>query len=170
MRRKAGRVSDGTIAWLDTFIGRVTLRVFIENEMAGEPGHNAGIIIRYAMGGHRTVDLTLLTEAEWNEFKKFMALVEETVLPVIRERDKVAGDAFLAGDGSFARSYRAVPAMVVIERAPTEHSEGVLDGPQDASPGRSGQHSSGDTGGVGEVLAEQVPAGTHAEDDSQADR
>jgi hypothetical protein len=168
-RRKAGRISDGTVAWLDTFLGRITLKVFEDNPMAGEAGFNTGIVVRYATGGYRTIDLTALTEAEWNEFRNFMALVEETVLPVIQERDKVARDAYRAGDGSFARSYRAIPAMVVIERPPAEHSQGVLNGSSDASPGDSGEHQPGEFGGAGDVLAQQDSIQDEAEDDSKED-
>lgn len=165
-RRKAGRISDGTVAWLDTFIGRITLKVFEENEMAGEVGYNSGIVLRYATGGYRTIDLTALTEAEWIEFRRFMALVEETVLPVIRERDKVARDAYVEGDGSFARSYRTLPTMVIVERPPTQHSKGLLDGSPNAPEGDAGEHSLGESGGAGNVLAEQYTPGDDAQNDS----
>ena len=131
----AGRVDEGSVLWLTTSAGRITLKVYEKNERQGEVGVNCGLNLRFASGGFRTVDLTALTESEFLALQDFFNRAAAIVLPIIRARDKAADDAYAAGDGSFDRSYRALPTLVDREWSPGEHLEGIFNGPEDASSG-----------------------------------
>lgn len=133
--QRAGRVDPDTVGWVDTNLGKVILKAFQNNDMQGEEGLNCNLIIKFFNGGFRTIDLTALTEAEVNALGEFAQFVFDTIIPTIRRRDEVAREAFGNGDRSFARSYRAVPKIVIAERPPGEHGEVVLQRPEDDAVG-----------------------------------
>lgn len=168
-RVQIGRVGEEAVAWVQFYWGKITLMVFPENHMRGEEGPDIRLLLSFQSGGWKTVDMTAITEEELNKLTEFFALVREAVLPVIKKRDEVAEHAFSEGDGSFGRSYRTLPQLVVRERPPFYDAEGVHVGPQDATPGGGGERRPPVPGGDNDVLAEQHEGAGGPEDDSPKD-
>ena len=166
---RAGRIDPDTVAWVDSNIGRIVLKHFEKNPMQGEVGLNHALVIRFFSGGYRTIDVTALTEAEIDAIVEFFILVREEVLPIIRARDEVAREAFDRGDGSFTRSYRALPSVVVQQRASREHNQSLLQRSSGSPEGDTGEYTSNGPRIEGNVLVEPDEEADGTEDDDTQD-
>lgn len=159
------RMSADREMWVQVYKGE-----FILYETEGEEpelGNTLRVACCYRGANRRpvTLSLTSLTEEELLALRKFWDRAIEKALPIAQLRDKVADDAFQAGDDTYSRNYREVPNFVVRERPKRQHAEGVHDGPQGVSEVGATGHPPRDSGGVRPELAEPVPANSGTKDD-----
>lgn len=111
-------------------------------------------------------NLTACTEEELIALKHLWDTAIEWALPIARQRDKEAQDALNNGDDSHSRIYRAVPQLVYRSGPEREHSEGVLDGSEDAAGVPSdGEHYDGGLRDDGPALVEPDQGDSSAQDD-----
>lgn len=80
-------------------------------------------------------NICAMTTEELEATREFFNYLFDLADPIIRERDKVAEDAFSKGDDSFVRSYRQLPQLVIRSRQERTDDQGVLDGSEDAAEG-----------------------------------
>ena len=144
---RKGAYVDERVAWVNTAIGQMVYMHYPEVPEQKEPGPTVKVLL--PQQGARTVmlDFTHLTGEELDAVKQFFEMVFQAAEPIVRARDKVAEDAFAAGDDSFSRSYRQVPQFIVRQRKDAEHGEGVQHGSSDVPSGEL-PGSDSDAGGV----------------------
>ena len=105
--------------------------------------------IMHGKGTNVAIDLTHLTLAELIAFRETVAIATEVAEPIVRQRDLEAQEKAENGDDSDDRIYRAVPTVVVRERALNSYNESVLNGRPDVfqrvgpGNGRLGRSSDG---------------------------
>jgi len=148
-----GQYVKERMAWVNTFLGQIALYFYEEGtavaDTTTEPGPTVKVLIPRYKGPTVHWDLSALTLEELTKLREFFDLAFDTAEPVIRMRDKVAQDAFAEGNDSISRLYRPVPQLVVRKRPEPEHSEGVLDGPENVPSGNDdGSAVNGSAGGV----------------------
>jgi hypothetical protein len=125
----------------------MVMMYYPETEESKEPGPTVKVLIPQQNARTVTFDFTHLTWEEFDAVRKFFDIVFAAAESTVKLRDKVAEDAFAAGDDSFSRSYRQVPQFVVRERKEREHSKSVQHGSENVfDPSVSGADS--DAGGV----------------------
>jgi hypothetical protein len=116
------------------------------------------------------LNLTALTEAELLAVKEFFDLAFSLALPVVRDRDRIAKEAWDAGDDSYPRVYRALPEFVVRGGKDGQHSSSLqvrsvsvsgMAGRDDSHTGRL-QHTGGE-------VAERYTEDDSTEDDGPKD-
>src|SRR6478752_107741 len=132
-----GRHSDNKIAWLRTEITNTIALLGIEYGEKPEededfylpPEGGTSYLLVIPVPGRRKPlmwNLSGMTIEELDATRQFFDHLFNLVDPVVRERDKVADDAYATnGDDSFTRLYRALPQFFTRERPKREHSEGV---------------------------------------------
>lgn len=100
-----------------------------EVELNSEVGHNILLLIPIP-GRNRPMawNLSAMTSAELNATRDFFNHLFNLADPIIRERDKVAQDAFDKGDDTYQRVYRPLPQFVARPWEEFTNSEGLLDG------------------------------------------
>lgn len=156
-----GRQSDNKVAWLRTAITNQIALLAIDTHVPPDPDEESEfdaklsneVGMSYLMviqipGRDRplTWNLTGMTSEELEATRQFFDHVFTLVDPIIRERDQVAKDAYETdGDDSYVRLYRPLPQYITRKRKVREHSEGILDGPENAAP-VSGEEGSSDGG------------------------
>lgn len=153
-------MSKNRIAWLRVVIGQWILLKYDPSDISEELelsdeekalkenlGPTYRVLLPRPGGKPITYDLTALTHEEFLALKEFWERVFELVEPVVIERDRVAQDAYEAGDDSFARIYRQVPQLVFREGEVRQHSEGLRVGSEDLSEGHVSTGPDGDLGG-----------------------
>lgn len=122
-RERDGLMSESRWAWVRNVIGQFVILV---NPTEGKP-EDLTIRLFHPIPNRPSMDwnLTAMTEQELLLFKELIDLAFEWALPVVRNRDKEAADAFAEGDDSHARVYRQVPQLVIRKRPESEYREGV---------------------------------------------
>ncbi len=85
------------------------------------------------MRGGSLMNLTRMTEPELLAIKQLIDQAFELALPVVRQRDEEADEAFNEGDDSFERVYRAVPKLVFREGAVAAYMQSLRNRPEDLS-------------------------------------
>lgn len=161
-----GRIGDNRLAWLRTAITDQIAVLGVPQgekkedvELEDEPGVSYLLVIPVP-GRQRPLfwNLSGMTVEEFEATRQFFNHLFDLVDPVVRERDKVAADAFANGDDSYARIYRPTPQFVTRDRPVREHSEGVHDGLEDAPEGHGdGLDSAGGVRSGGSELADGEP-------------
>jgi hypothetical protein len=179
-RRKAGsyRISKNRAAWADTFITKLALMRYTEEEMTkaeqrlpgdeGEYGDTYRLMISTTSGRPYTLNLTAMTHDEFVAVSNLLKLALRLVEPIIVERDRRAAEAYEHGDDSLSRTYRQLPQFVIREGALGEYDESVLHGLEHAltrppginDPRRPVRESS-------PGVAESLPEDSESEDDGE---
>lgn len=148
-----GRQSDNKIAWLRTFVtdqlallGIDASKSETEEDITLSSEVGISYILVIPVPGRKKPllwNLSGMTTEELEATRQFFNHLFNLVDPVVRERDKVANDAYEnEGDDSYTRLYRDVPQFVVRERPQREYSQGIHDGPEDDAPLLRGDGSS----------------------------
>lgn len=109
--------------------------------MNSEAGSNFVLLIPI-LGRNKPLiwNMSAMTLAELEATRQFFNALFDLTEPVVRERDKVADDAFKQGDDSYTRSYRDAPQFITRPRPKRANGEGVLQRPvgDAAGAGRGG--------------------------------
>lgn len=149
-----GRVAKNRIAWLRTQVTQqLAIKVLDPKDIEETPDDTDAEIIRLSKGedglnyvllitipGRRNPlvwNFSAMTTEELQATRQFFDHLFDLADPVVRERDKVADDAYSKGDDSYSRSYRQLPQLVIREREESADSQGLRSGPEDVS-GRHG--------------------------------
>ena len=106
----------------------------IPEDMKSEEG--TSYIVKIQVPGLKkglTWNISGMTLEELEVTRQFFNYLFDTAEPVIRERDRVAEDAFARGDDSYIRSYRLTPELVIRKREAESHDQGLHNGLEDAS-------------------------------------
>ena len=148
--------------------------VSLELKLKDHEDGNEVILLIPRKAGYSPVKiaLTQLTAAELSAIRQTFELAFELARPVVEHRDKVAHDAFLAGDDSYTRSYRA-PAEFVVRKGPVgADCESILHRLVDAFAGDwDGVNTIRSVAGGGYELAHREPQEAGSEyDEPQADQ
>lgn len=146
-RYKPGRFTDERKAWVETSIGTIILQIFkytgsTATQDTDEDSDDTEVYDAISIDAERTdtirvyfparggrplsINVTSMTEEELLHVAHFFKAVFEIALPLVRERDRMAQDAFNQGDDSFARNYRPVPRLIVRAREVGGDAERVL--------------------------------------------
>jgi hypothetical protein len=142
-------MTKNRVAWFYSAIGQFILLKYdpkdIDNEdlelsaeeiaLKEQLGPTYRVLIPRPGGRPITLDLTALTHEEFLAFKKFWTWLMDEVEPVVIERDRVAHNAYEAGDDSFSRIYRQAPQLVFREGAIRSDAESVRVRPEDLPAG-----------------------------------
>lgn len=172
-----GRMGKNKVAWLSTLTTRQLVIHQIdpsENDeelgisLPSEAG-NAVVLMIPVPGRSRPLawDFTGMTGEELDATRQFFEYLFDLADPVVRERDRVAADAYTKGDDSFSRVYRQVPQFIVRERQKPSDSESVHLGSEDTLD-RDG--STGDNSGRLSDGRDELAYGEQGESSSQDDR
>lgn len=140
-----GRLSDQKRAVLVTAITRQLAIVSLdpkewdeENNAKIESEQGDNIVLMITVPGSRRPlkwNLSAMTLEELEATRQFFEHLFDLADPIIRERDKVADEAFSRGDDSYNRVYRSLPQFITRPRKESPNSESVHDGPEDAPQG-----------------------------------
>jgi hypothetical protein len=147
-------MSENRYAWLRTVIGQFVIMHYPDDplnatdedsEGDNEYGPTVRLILPRQSGPPLRYNFTALTFEELKMTREFFNLLFDLAEPVVRERDRMAQDAFDAGDDSFARIYRQVPQYVVRGRKGGADGQGIRDRPSDdaGGPPRDGDPADG---------------------------
>jgi hypothetical protein len=169
----SGKMSENRYAWVRTILGQMVLYRHVEEPLANEPTVGDTLQLMMPRPGGRAISMNFsaLTLAELEAIREFFNLLFDLATPVVKARDKVAQDAFDAGDDSYARIYRQVPQLIIRKGPVGQHRQGVHDGPEDAAAGD--EHDGDLDGGLrgrsaGVAPVEEEDPGTEV-DGSEAD-
>lgn len=130
-----GQLSKNRWAWVRVYFGVFIIWADYRNDAEGNQTDEViDLKLMHPIPGRAPLswNLTALTEDELISMKHLFDTAFEWALPVVRQRDKEAQDAFAEGDDSHSRIYRQVPQLVYRSRPEWEHSEGVQHGSEDA--------------------------------------
>ena len=145
-----GKQSSNRLAWLRTFVTHQLAVVSIDpTGVLDEEDPEFDVKIEKSEKGPNYLLLTTIpgrrkplvwnmcamTSEELEATRQFFNYLFDLADPIVRERDKVAEDAFSEGDDSYHRSYRQLPQFVVRARQEPSDSEGVHNRPPNASVG-----------------------------------
>lgn len=145
-----GKLSSDRVAWLRTVpTNQISISVvdpigvldkedpdFEQKAAKSEKGDN--VLLFVTVPGRRnplTWNISAMTSEELEAARKFFNHLFDLADPIVRERDKVAKDAYDKGDDSYTRSYRQLPQLVIRQGQESRHSESLHDGPSDAPSG-----------------------------------
>lgn len=178
-RFKPGKISENRYAWLRTGIGQFVTMYYEDNPLLEEQGEEESdlefgptvrLILPRQFGPPMKYNITALTFEELDMMRQFFNLLFDLAEPTVRERDRLANEAFEAGDDSYARIYRQVPQYIVRGRPVRADGQGVRDGHEDlpAGTGEDGDPSGG-TGVVGGAVADRDEEVIVTEDDEPTD-
>lgn len=105
-------------------------------QLESEQGDNIVLLITVP-GMRRPLrwNLSAMTTAELEATRQFFEHLFDLADPIVRERDKVANEAYERGDDSFVRVYRGLPQFITRPRKEPTDSESVHDRSEDASQG-----------------------------------
>ena len=134
-----GRMSKNRLAWIRTRVGQAVIMYYedpqdldegedeAEQERIGKPEYGPTVRLMLPQLNGRTVfqDITALTMPELEMLREFYNLLFDLAEPSVRERDRIAQDAYAEGDDSYARSYRPVGQFVIRKGTIKPHSESV---------------------------------------------
>lgn len=174
-----GRYADNRLAFAKTAAGTIALYRLNNDPEEAESEEEREIIENSEIGpnykltfssARRNIDyyLTSLTEDELDSIKSMFEFALELAYPIVRERDRMAQDAFSDGDDSFSRIYRQSPQFVVRNREITEHDQGLLERSRAAFDRNRYRRDSNEGSGVsGPLLAAGEPSHSEAQDDKQ---
>lgn len=138
--RNDGKISENRLAWIRTNIGQAVIlyyedRVEVseeeeEHDAEGkinkvEYGPTVRLMIPQPRGKAFFSDITSLTMDELTMLREFYNLLFDLAEPSVKERDRIAKDAYSEGDDSYARSYRPVGQFVVRKGTLGPNSESV---------------------------------------------
>lgn len=147
-----GLMSKNRWAWVRVIFGQFVVLV---QEETDEIEHTISIYHPTKTGRAISWNLTSLTEEELLKLKELFNAAFDWALPVVRQRDKEAADAFAKGDDSYARSYRQAPQLVFRKRPEREYGEGVQQRSQGVLEGDRGDvDPDGRVRGSGDGVAE----------------
>lgn len=128
-----GKISTHKYAWVDTFLGEFMILVGDDNTGPRSPGLD--VVIHKPGQYHWSLPLTKLTRSELDKTQELFDLAFRWARETVDARDKIARDAFEAGDDSISRIYRRDPRLFVRKRPDDEYStrlrqrsEGILEG------------------------------------------
>lgn len=165
-RERDGLMSESRWAWVRNVIGQFVILVTPTEDKPDD----LTVRLFHPIPNRPSIDwnLTAMTEEELLLFKELIDLAFEWALPVVRNRDKEAADAFAKGDDSHARVYRQVPQLVIRKRPEHEYREGVSKR-SGVIPGRDGGAINPDERlrGQGDVLPELDPEDGSTSDNGQ---
>lgn len=129
--KKLGALSPNAVLWLQA--NRHVFELFENETMPDEDQDNpVGHRIAFMQAGRRgnsSIFLSALTTAELQAIREFFNRAFDMAEPVCREMDRRAQEAQERGDGVYARSYRAVPLLVVRESKQPPHYSSLPFGP-----------------------------------------
>ena len=133
-----GQMSKNKWAWVRLYFGVFQIWAdYSEKEDGTKTDEVIDLKMMYVVPGGRrqpvTWNLTACTEEELIALKHLWDTAIEWALPVARQRDKEARDAFANGDDSHVRIYREVPQLVYRSGPEHQYGEGVQHGPEDAA-------------------------------------
>jgi len=170
-------MSENRIAWMRTVLGTSVIMFYPpgvndedddEYEIANnkELGPTVRLVLPRPNGRAVTMNLTAMTGPELQMMREFYDLLFDLAEPVVRERDKVAQDAFNSGDDAFARIYRQVPQLVIRSGQVPEDYQSIRDRLGDLANrvGRDGDLE-GRLRGDGHELAPSEPEENRSKDD-----
>jgi hypothetical protein len=167
-----GQLSKSRWAWVKVYFGQFVIwGDYAEDGEGNSTDQLLDIKLLHPIPNRPPVtwNLTACTEEELISLKHLFDTAIEWALPIARQRDKEAQDAFDNGDDSHSRIYRQVPQLVYRSGPVGEHSEGVHDGPSDADGvPRDGRDLDGDLRGEGSDVAERDEGEGGSEDDGAA--
>lgn len=134
------RTPSDNVAWCSVEGAKVTVMAQPNDKESG----NDLILGTGIMGmrGGSLMNLTRMTEPELLAIKQLLDQAFELALPVVRQRDEEANEAFNEGDDSFERVYRQVPKLVYREGAVKEYMQSLRNGPEDLPRGERDGDSS----------------------------
>jgi len=166
---QGGKLGPNRWAWVGVYFGKFIIwGDYKKDDDGNDTDEVADVKLMYPIPNRPPVswNLTACTEDELIALKHLFDTAFETALPIARQRDKEARDAFDQGDDSHSRIYRQLPQLVYRAGPFAQHGEGVHDGPEDAAPA----HDAGvdPDGGVREAvpgLAERDPSVVESQDD-----
>ena len=121
---------------LATLVVSDTKAVLKHEEFAEEIGND--LILQFSQLGKRygsMLNLTQMTEEELLALQNLLEMSVKLALPVVRQRDKEAQDAFTKGDDAYERVYRAVPQLVYREGTIEAYGESLHQRPDDLPGG-----------------------------------
>jgi hypothetical protein len=125
------------------------------------------LMIRSA-GRAMRMTLSAMTEKELETLREIFNIAIETALPICREMDQLAQEAFDAGDDAYARLYRPVPTIYVRERSQQPHDESVPDGPTPVLGLRAGYHRPSELREIRRRMVDGEQVEVEPEDDGEA--
>lgn len=145
-----GKLSSDRVAWLRTVpTQQIAISLvdpigvldkedpdFEEKAAKSEKGDN--VLLMMTVSGRRTPltwNMSAMTTEELEATRQFFNHLFDLADPIVRERDKVAEDAYNKGDDSYTRSYRQLPQLVIRSRQESADSESLHDGSPDAPLG-----------------------------------
>jgi hypothetical protein len=132
------------------------------------PEDDVRVLIKRPGRGALNISLSSLTEKELLTLREFFLHAVEEALPICRDLDARAKEAFDAGDDAYVRLYRPVPTFYVRERGESAHAESVPDGPKPVL-GLSGlYYRPGELGELRRRMVDGEPVGMEPEDDGEA--
>lgn len=148
-----GRISDRKIAWLRSLVtGQISIHEMKPEEfdeeyniqVSSEPG-NAYLLLIPVPGRRYPLiwNFSSMTAEELKATRQFFEYLFDLADPIVRERDKVAADAFAKGDDSFSRVFRTPPQLIIRKREKRTNDKGVHNGPEDSSSGAGSDRDSG---------------------------
>ena len=133
------RLSRSRWAWVTVYFGQLVIWAeYKKNEEGEETDELQDLKLLEPIQNRPSVtwNLTSCTEEELVALKELIDTAFEWALPIVRERDKEAQDAFENGDDSHGRIYRQVPKLVYRTGPESQHGEGVQHGDGGEGPGR----------------------------------
>ncbi|HEY6021730.1 MAG TPA: hypothetical protein VIY48_18230 [Candidatus Paceibacterota bacterium] len=172
---RPGRFTPGRIAWTTTYAGQYAITHHPEVK-ENEPGPSIKMNISRGSGRPIVIDATSLTMEELLQLRKAFNLLFDLAEPIVRERDRVAQDAYDKGDDSYTRSYRSVPRFVIREGEIGPDGQSVYDGPESIPlryrwPGGAGysEHPEEELRDAGSEVAELQPEENSNQDNASED-
>lgn len=110
-KRLDGRLSPNRFAWIQANFGTMQLNI-ADNDEEATPEFPS-VFLNHPQPGARShnLNLTNLTVAELDTWKKLVDLAYEKARPTCVERDRIAAEAYANGDDSYVRSYRREPSF-----------------------------------------------------------
>lgn len=117
------KIGKNRVAWANTFITKIALMRYSEEDMAtieqtipgdqGEQGDTLRLMISTTSGRPYTLNITAMTEEELEAFEGIITLALRMARPIILDRDREAKERYANGDDSYSRSYRQLPQFII---------------------------------------------------------
>lgn len=166
--KEPGRFAEGRWAWVTVYFGQFVIWGDWKKDSKGNQTDEVkDIKLIHPVPNRQAVSwtLTACTEEELISMKHLFDTAFEWALPIVRQRDKEAQDAFEAGDDSHSRVYRQVPQLVYRSGPESKHGQSVQHGSENASGVLPDDgDSDGDVRGSGDEVDERDEAASSPKD------